>query len=237
MRSAANCEADRHGVRGRSAAGSGAAACAIAMSKSCWPSGGIEVDHVTMYRWVQTLTPEFIHAARPARPATGDRWSSMRPTSKVAGRWTYLYRAVDRHGQAINVRVSYRRDAAAAREFFVRALRCGSSPTRCPATRLPRIPGCGRGRNSAARKERDSRGIAQESAVPLFPVAGFPVGLTSSSVGPPSSPTPRLETELSPFGSKQEPPIGREDDAARALEVVRPVDQVDWAETRSRRRS
>jgi hypothetical protein len=158
MRSAANCEADRHGVRGRSAAGSGAAACAIAMSKSCWPSGGIEVDHVTMYRWVQTLTPEFIHAARPARPATGDRWSSMRPTSKVAGRWTYLYRAVDRHGQAINVRVSYRRDAAAAREFFVRALRCGSSPTRCPATRLPRIPGCGRGRNSAARKERDSRG-------------------------------------------------------------------------------
>jgi hypothetical protein len=33
------------------------------------------------------------------------------------------------------------------------------------------------------------------------------------------------------IGSKQEPPIGREDDATRALEIVRPVDQVDWAET------
>ena len=35
---------------------------------------GIEVDHVTVYRWVQTFTPEFIDAARPARHATGDRW-------------------------------------------------------------------------------------------------------------------------------------------------------------------
>jgi hypothetical protein len=77
-------------------------------------------------------------------------------------------------------------------------------------------------------KSATQGGIGQESAVPLFPVAGFPVGLTSSSVSPPSSPTPRLETELSPaFGSKQEPPIGREDDAARAIEIVRPVDRVD----------
>ncbi len=29
---------------------------------------GIEVDHVTVYRWVQTFTPEFIDAAR-AGPA------------------------------------------------------------------------------------------------------------------------------------------------------------------------
>src|SRR5207253_220454 len=35
---------------------------------------GVEVDHTTVYRWVQTFTPEFIDAARPARHATGDRW-------------------------------------------------------------------------------------------------------------------------------------------------------------------
>jgi transposase-like protein len=35
---------------------------------------GIEVDHVTIYQWVQTFTPEFIDAARLARHATGDRW-------------------------------------------------------------------------------------------------------------------------------------------------------------------
>jgi transposase-like protein len=35
---------------------------------------GIEVDHVTIYRWVRTFTPEFIDAARPARHSSGDRW-------------------------------------------------------------------------------------------------------------------------------------------------------------------
>jgi hypothetical protein len=34
---------------------------------------GVVVDHVTVYRWVQTFTPEFIDAARPARHAAGDR--------------------------------------------------------------------------------------------------------------------------------------------------------------------
>ena len=35
---------------------------------------GVEVDHVTVYRWVQTFTPEFIDVARRARQVTGDRW-------------------------------------------------------------------------------------------------------------------------------------------------------------------
>ena len=33
---------------------------------------GVNVDHVTVYRWVQRFTPEFIDAARPARRATGN---------------------------------------------------------------------------------------------------------------------------------------------------------------------
>ena len=95
---------------------------------------GIEVDHVTVYRWAQTLTPEFIDAARPARHASGDRWFIEETYVKVAGRWTYLYRAVDQHGQVIDVLVSKRRDAAAARGFFARALRTRTSTrSRSPA--------------------------------------------------------------------------------------------------------
>ncbi|RGC68602.1 hypothetical protein C5N14_12595 [Micromonospora sp. MW-13] len=41
---------------------------------------------------------------------------------KVNGVWRYVYRAVDQHGQVIDVLVSTRRDAAAARRFFHRAL-------------------------------------------------------------------------------------------------------------------
>src|SRR6266536_3581529 len=35
---------------------------------------GVTVDHVTVYRWVQRFTPEFIEAARPCRHGPGDRW-------------------------------------------------------------------------------------------------------------------------------------------------------------------
>jgi transposase, IS6 family len=48
---------------------------------------------------------------------------------KVAGHWTYLYRAVDQYGQVIDALLSVRRDLAAARRFFSRALRAGTVPT------------------------------------------------------------------------------------------------------------
>jgi transposase-like protein len=41
---------------------------------------------------------------------------------KVNGVWRYVYRAVDQHGQVIDVLVSARRDANVARRFFQRAL-------------------------------------------------------------------------------------------------------------------
>jgi hypothetical protein len=53
---------------------------------------GVTVDHVTIYRWVQRFTPEFIEAARFCRHAPGSRWFADETYVKVAGRWAYLYR-------------------------------------------------------------------------------------------------------------------------------------------------
>jgi len=101
---------------------------------------GIEVDHVTIYRWVQTFTPQFIDAARASRHAAGDRWYVDETYVKVAGRWTYLYRAVDQHGQVIDILVTTRRDAASARLFFARALRFGPVPVEVTTDRAPVYP-------------------------------------------------------------------------------------------------
>jgi transposase-like protein len=79
---------------------------------------GINVDHVTVYRWVQRFTPLFADAARPCRHVPGDRWFVDETYVKVAGRWRYLCRAVDQYGQVIDVLLSEQRDTAAARRFF-----------------------------------------------------------------------------------------------------------------------
>jgi transposase-like protein len=83
---------------------------------------GIEVDHVTVYRWVQRFTPLLAEAARPCRHRVGDRWQVDETYLKVAGRWRYVYRAIDQFGQVIDVFVSPRRDSTAARRFFERAI-------------------------------------------------------------------------------------------------------------------
>jgi transposase-like protein len=58
----------------------------------------------------------------PAGHAVGDRWWVDETYVKVAGRWRYVYRAVDQFGQVIDVFVSPHRDAQTARRFFERAI-------------------------------------------------------------------------------------------------------------------
>jgi transposase-like protein len=82
---------------------------------------GIEVDHVTIHRWVRRFSPLLVDAARFARHRVGDHWHVDETYVKVAGRWVYLYRAVDQFGQVIDVYASARRNAEAARRFFQRA--------------------------------------------------------------------------------------------------------------------
>jgi transposase-like protein len=102
---------------------------------------GVEVDHVTVYRWVLRFTPLLADAARPCRHAVGDRWQVDETYVKVAGQWRYVYRAIDQFGQVIDVFVSPPRDVQAARRFFKRAL--GTTkimPTEVATDRAPVYP-------------------------------------------------------------------------------------------------
>jgi len=82
----------------------------------------VEVDHVSIYRWVQRFTPLLADAARFCRHSPSGRWFVDETYVKVNGVWRYVYRAVDQDGQVIDVLVSARRDAASARTVFQRAL-------------------------------------------------------------------------------------------------------------------
>jgi len=89
---------------------------------------GIEVDLVTLYRWVQRFTPLPIDAARPCRHGVGGHWFVDETYVKVSGSWRYVYRAVDQYGQVIDVFVSMRRDLKAATKFFATAIGAHGEP-------------------------------------------------------------------------------------------------------------
>jgi IS6 family transposase len=89
---------------------------------------GIDVDHVTLLRWVQRVTPMLIDAARPCHHTVGSRWFVDETSVKIAGVWRYVYRAIDEHGQVIDVLISKRRDVTAARSFFAKAALAHGQP-------------------------------------------------------------------------------------------------------------
>lgn len=83
---------------------------------------GVDVEHTTIFRWIQAYAPELEKRIRPhLRPSNGS-WRVDETYVKVKGRWTYLYRAVDSRGQTIDFMLSAKRDAAAAKGFFRKAL-------------------------------------------------------------------------------------------------------------------
>jgi transposase, IS6 family len=83
---------------------------------------GIQVDHVSIYRWVHRFAPEFVEAARVRQHVIGHRWHVDETYVKVGGTWRYLFRAIDQFGQVIDVFLSPRRNGEAARRFFARAM-------------------------------------------------------------------------------------------------------------------
>jgi transposase, IS6 family len=88
----------------------------------------LSVDHVTIWRWVQRYGPELERRCRPELRMTNRSWRCDETYVRVAGKWTYLYRAVDSTGATIDFLLSARRDATAAKRFFQKALRAPGHP-------------------------------------------------------------------------------------------------------------
>ena len=104
---------------------------------------GVEVDHVTLHRWVQRFAPELEkRVRRHLRPCRGP-WHVDETYGRVDGRWRYLYPAVDGTGQTIDFLLGAKRDKRAAKRFLRQAL--SRENTRDPRTvvtdRLKSYPG------------------------------------------------------------------------------------------------
>src|SRR4051794_1096407 len=104
---------------------------------------GVEVDHTTLYRWIQRFAPELEKRMRRHLRLCRGPWYVDETYIRVNGQWRYLYRAVDGTGQTIDFLLSAKRDKKAAKRFVKRAL--GREHTRNPrevvTDRLKSYPG------------------------------------------------------------------------------------------------
>ena len=88
---------------------------------------GLNVDHSTINRWVLHYGPEIDQRCRPHLKPTNDSWRVDETYVKVKKQWKYLYRAVDSQGNTIDFLLRVKRDAGAAKRFFIKALKANQN--------------------------------------------------------------------------------------------------------------
>jgi IS6 family transposase len=83
---------------------------------------GLELDHSTIYRWVQEYSPEINKRVKPHLKITCDSWKADETYVKIKGVWHYLYRAIDKEGNTLDWMLSKTRNKQAAKRFFKKLL-------------------------------------------------------------------------------------------------------------------
>jgi transposase, IS6 family len=84
---------------------------------------GVDVDHTTVFRWVQRYAPKIEKRTRWYLGLRSDSWRIDETYVRVGGKWKYLWRAIDKQGQLIDFMLSDRRNTKAATRFLGKALK------------------------------------------------------------------------------------------------------------------
>src|ERR671916_3143581 len=83
---------------------------------------GIILSHETVRQWCAKFGQTYANALRRRRARPGDKWHLDEVFIKINGTSHYLWRAVDQHGNVLDILVTSRRDAKAATRFFRKLL-------------------------------------------------------------------------------------------------------------------
>ena len=81
---------------------------------------GLDVDHTTVWRWVQYYGPELEQRLRRHLKPTNKSWRVDETYVRVNGRWCYFYRAIDSASATIDFLLSAFRDAMLPSACFAR---------------------------------------------------------------------------------------------------------------------
>ena len=83
----------------------------------------VVVSYETIRRWCAKFGQVYANRLRRGRARPGDKWHLDEVFIRLNGTIHYLWRAVDQHGNVLDVLVQSRRNALAAKKFFRRLLK------------------------------------------------------------------------------------------------------------------
>ena len=95
---------------------------------------GIAVSYETIRAWCTRFGPEFARRLRRRAPRPGDKWHLDEVFVKIGGVRKYLWRAVDQHGNVLDILIQSKRDGTAATRFFCILLKHQGHPPRVLVT-------------------------------------------------------------------------------------------------------
>jgi len=84
---------------------------------------GIYVTYETIRQWCLKFGQLYANQLKRRRPQPGDKWHLDEVFLKINGRLHYLWRAVDQHGNVLDILVTSKRDKHAAKRFFRKLLK------------------------------------------------------------------------------------------------------------------
>ena len=89
---------------------------------------GVSVDYSSINRWTIRFLPLIEKIARKHKRPVGGSWRMDETYIKVKGIWKYLYRAVNKQGKTVDLLLTAKRDMAAAKRFFDKAMHASGVP-------------------------------------------------------------------------------------------------------------
>ncbi|CAI8876193.1 transposase [Bacillus pseudomycoides] len=100
---------------------------------------GLSITHTTIMRWVHQYGPQLEEKVRYHLKSINDSWRVDETYIKVKGQWCYLYRAIDKEGQTLDIQLRKKRETQAAYAFMKRLVRTYGEPTVLTTDKAPSL--------------------------------------------------------------------------------------------------
>jgi len=117
------------------------------------PYRGIELTYEAICKWCRKLAQQYTNQIRRRRPKPADKWHLDKVVVKIEGQQYYLWRAVDKEGQVLDILMQRRGNEAAADKFFRKLLK--------PVGFAPRVIITDKLKSYGAAKKKLLKGIEQ----------------------------------------------------------------------------